>query len=374
MVVTSLLVSPLTALGAGAGDAGASTRMPRASSLAVHAISGAPYGVRTPIHVLTFDPSQYTLEVDLANHSVDGTLETPSAMCRSTPGCVASVNGDYFDVTRVGALDPGDEVGGIIQNCVLLHTPEISHQQVSLDDHSVSPGLTWRSSLTFNGTVVAISGINQELPMRYQGVNLPLAGTLLYTAPYALKTPSAPGRVTYLFAQGSGAQPPTTINSSTVLTFVGVAPGPVTPTTGQVAISALAGSALGTLQAGASVTLTTSSTGGCNDIGGHPILIANGVPVPVSPADAYLRERYARTVLGWTASGETVLMTVEGVDNRSGATAFQLIRLLRALKVVTAIALDGGNSTSLYANGRVLYHAGRGERPVSTGLLVVPST
>lgn len=87
-----------------------------------------------------------------------------------------------------------------------------------------------------------------------------------------------------------------------------------------------------------------------------------------------MMERYARTAMGWTASGDTVIMTVDGTDTRSGATAYQLIRLLQALKVVTAIALDGGNSTALYANGRVIYHAGRAERPVSTGLLVVQNT
>jgi len=35
-------------------------------------------------------------------------------MCRSTIGCVAAVNGDFYDVTPKGKPDPGDEVGGII--------------------------------------------------------------------------------------------------------------------------------------------------------------------------------------------------------------------------------------------------------------------
>jgi exopolysaccharide biosynthesis protein len=48
-----------------------------------------------------------------------------------------------------------------------------------------------------------------------------------------------------------------------------------------------------------------------------------------------------------------------------------LDRLLQSLHVVTALDLDGGDSTALYANGRIYYHAGRAERPVSTGLLVV---
>jgi exopolysaccharide biosynthesis protein len=84
-----------------------------------------------------------------------------------------------------------------------------------------------------------------------------------------------------------------------------------------------------------------------------------------------MTQRYARTVIGWTASGDTVIMVVAGTDFRSGATGHQLVRLLQSLHVVTALDLDGGESTVLYANGRIYYHAGRTERPVATGLLVV---
>ena len=83
-------------------------------------------------------------------------------------------------------------------------------------------------------------------------------------------------------------------------------------------------------------------------------------------------KQYARTVIGWTGSGETVLMTVDGKDGVSGATAHQLVRLLESLNVVTALDLDGGNSTTLFANGRVQNIPSSGhERPVSTSLLVV---
>ena len=67
-----------------------------------------------------------------------------------------------------------------------------------------------------------------------------------------------------------------------------------------------------------------------------------------------------------------VLITVDGKDAVSGATAYQLDRLLESLGVVTALDLDGGNSTTFFAEGRVLNKPSRGtEHPVSTGLLVV---
>ena len=159
------------------------------SALQFHAISGTRYGVRTSVHVLTFAATQYSLAVELANHQIDGGLETPSSMCRSTSGCVAAVNADFFDLTHHGLPDPGDTVGAIVQNCALLHTPEVPHQQVDLAAGAVSENFVWSSSLDVNGVVVPISAINQQLPMHYSGVNLPLAGTLLFTSPYALPRP-----------------------------------------------------------------------------------------------------------------------------------------------------------------------------------------
>ena len=96
-----------------------------AHAVRVVTIDGATVGVRAPVHVVTLSGSSYSIAIGLANHAIDGGLERPSTLCRSTPGCVAAVNGDFFDLTSRPDSDPGDEVGGIIQNCVLLHTPEI---------------------------------------------------------------------------------------------------------------------------------------------------------------------------------------------------------------------------------------------------------
>jgi Phosphodiester glycosidase len=385
------------------------SRSDAANGLTVRGMNGKPFGVHAAIRVLTFDSSRYSLAIGLANHGIDGGLETPSAMCRSTVGCVAAVNGDFYDVTRKGQPDPGDEVGGIIQNCVLLHTPEISHQQADLEGQHVSNGLNWSVSVDVNGVTVPITAVNQELPMQYRGVNLPLTGNLLFTSPYDLRTPSAAGRLTYEFIQVNNTTSsttttttnpttstttipttsttttqtttttipigpiasPTTINTSTELQLVGLTTSAVRVRSGHVDISAPNRSSFSSLRIGDTVTMTTTSTSGCNNVGGHPILLNNGAVVPISAADTYMAQKYPRTVIGWTTSGETVIMIVAGTDDKSGATGHQLVRLLRALHVVTALDLDGGDSTALYANGRTFYHAGRGERPVSTGLLVV---
>src|SRR5665213_3663354 len=212
IVVASFTVMPLSVNAV--ASASPSTSTTSESGLNVHAINGAKYGVHAPIHVLTFNGPQYSLAIDLANHEIDGGLETPSSMCRSTVGCVAAVNGDFYDVTPKGKPDPGDEVGGIIQNCVLLHTPEISHQQADLDGQQVNIGLDWSVSVDVNGVTVPITAVNQELPMSYPNVNLHLAGTLLFTPQYALRIPSAAGRLTDEFIQVNGTTSPTTTDTT----------------------------------------------------------------------------------------------------------------------------------------------------------------
>jgi exopolysaccharide biosynthesis protein len=372
IIVQTFAVVPFSRLVFGGEPAAAATTS--TAGLHVFAINGRAYGVRTAVHVLEFSPSQYAVKVALAHNAIDGGEQTPSTMCRTTAGCVAAVNGDYYDISPTGTPDPGDEVGGIIQDCVLLHTPEVSHQQANLDGQSVSEGFEWSSALDVNGTSVPITAINQQLPLSYVNVHLPLAGTLLFTAPYALPLPTASGRVAYEFTAADDAVAPTTINTTSELDYVAQSTGPVNVAAGQVDISAPVGSPLSALQPGDTVSLTTTSTAGCDNIGGHPILLDDGAAIPVDPADTYMTMPYARSVIGWTASGETVMMTVDGKDGVTGATALELVRLLQSLDVVTALDLDGGVSTTLFAKGRVLNRPSHGtERPVSTALLVVPN-
>ena len=310
--------------------------------LHIFTLGGRRYGISTAIHVLTFQGSHYQVKIGLARHAIDGGEQTPSSMCRSTAHCVAAVNGDFFDTTHHGNVIAGDEVGAIIQDCVLVHTPEVAHQQVNLDDHSVSQGFNWSDTIDVKGVIVPITSINQQLPLSYANVNLPLVGTLLFTSPYALRTPSATGRITYEFTQVDRSTRPTAINTTTQLRLVAATARAIKVDVGYVDISAPRDSAFAQLRVGDTVPMTTTSTSGCDNLGGHPILLNDGVVEPPAPADVYMLRRYARTVIGWTLSKETVLLTVDGRDGVSGADAHQLVSLLRSLKVVTAIDLDGG--------------------------------
>lgn len=342
--------------------------------LRISVVNGRRFGIATPVHVLSFAGPHYKVAIDLARHAVDNGVQTPSSMCRTTRGCVAAVNGDFFNMTPPGKPDPADTVGGIIRNCVILHTPQISHQQVDLDSHTVSQDLNWSSTIDVKGVSVPIDAINQELPMSYVKVHLALSGTLLYTPAYALKVPAAKGRVTYYFAHVGSNISPTRINTTAQLELVATTTRSFKVAPGHIAISATRSTALASLTTRDVAIMSTVSSAGCDNIGGHPILLDHGIVAPIDPADTFLMKPYARTTIGWTASGTTIIMTVDGRDGVSGATVLQLVALLQSLHVVTAIALDGGNSTTFYAEGRVLNRPSHGkERPVGTGLLVLKS-
>ncbi len=343
------------------------------SAIHLYAVNGRAFGVLGAFHVLTFDTSRFEFQIGLAHHAIDGGRQTPGAICQATAGCVAAVNGDYFDMTPFGTPDPGDSVGGVVRACALIHTPEISHQQVDLSNQTVSEGLNWHASLTIDGVVVPVTAINQELPLAYSNVRLPLTGTLLYEAPYKLPVPSKGERVIDEFTDGGSPVIPTTINTTSQLVLVSQTQGPVRVKSGEVDVSAALGSPLASLQIGQTATLTTTSTSGCNDVGGHPILLDHGIRVPVSRADTYMATPSARSVVGWTSSGEAVVVVVDGRDGVSGATANQLDNLLESLGVVTALNLDGGLSSTLYVGGRVVNRPLHNvSRPVSTALLIMP--
>jgi hypothetical protein len=155
------------------------------------------------------------------------------------------------------------------------------------------------------------------------------------------------------------------------LQYIGRTSTPIHVLAGRVDISASNSTTLAGLVAGDIVTLTTNSTMGCDDIGGHPIILNDGVTGAVGASDASIKDPSPRTIVGWTSMGETVILSVGGTDGRSGANWTQLLAILRSLNVETALDLDGGSSTSMFANGRSIYSARASERPVSTALLVI---
>lgn len=121
-------------------------------------------------------------------------------------------------------------------------------------------------------------------------------------------------------------------------------------------------------------------------LSGGPRLVKEGV-IYVSKHEEKFKSdvadsRAARTAVGITKNGELLLVAVDGLprkkDQRSdhssiGMTLEELAELMINLGAVEAMNLDGGSSTSMWINGRVVNQPATGsEQRVSNAIVVLP--
>jgi exopolysaccharide biosynthesis protein len=132
------------------------------------------------------------------------------------------------------------------------------------------------------------------------------------------------------------------------------------------------------LRAGARL-LRPESYGGI--VSGGPQLLAGGRALPLRSQDrdlppSYYVDRGPRTLAGVTASGDLLLVTVDGrAPGRSvGVTLAEGARVMRGLGARDALNLDGGGSTTMVVRGRVVNRPSDpgGARRLSDGVVVVP--
>jgi exopolysaccharide biosynthesis protein len=93
-------------------------------------------------------------------------------------------------------------------------------------------------------------------------------------------------------------------------------------------------------------------------LSGGPDLVTDGKASPVSTHQAFkdpkfTTQSYPRTALGITADNKVYLVNVEK------ATINELKEIMLALKSYDAVNLDGGDSTGMYYNGKLLVKPGR---------------
>jgi Phosphodiester glycosidase/FlgD Ig-like domain len=110
-------------------------------------------------------------------------------------------------------------------------------------------------------------------------------------------------------------------------------------------------------------------------IGGGPVLVRNGRPV-FRAGEAFplrmLTSRHPRTAVGQLPDGRMLLVVADGRSASSaGLTNWQLALQMQRLGAVTAIGLDGGGSSTMAFDGKVLNRPSDGSpRSVANGLFV----
>jgi hypothetical protein len=111
-------------------------------------------------------------------------------------------------------------------------------------------------------------------------------------------------------------------------------------------------------------------------VGGGPCLVKGGEVYVDAPSQkfkpSFYAARHPRTAAGVTATGELLLVTVDGRQWISrGVTLNEMAQIMKSFGAVDAINLDGGGSTTLSIKGIVSNSPSEGkERPVANALLV----
>lgn len=319
-------------------------------------LRGFPFG---PVqsHILNVDlKSGLAIKPMLSNGVVAG-LETVGAMS-SQAKAIAAVNGSYFA--------PNGEIIGLLKmDGEIISTPTLPRSamgilpdgRVIIDQVSFSGGVVLPS-----GREINISGVNRE-----RGVN----ELILYNGYYGASTGSNPYGTEYVISP-QGKVVAINANNSAI-------------ESGCVVLSAHgeAVKALASLKVGDTVVIRESLgqvwDQAVHALGAGPMLVKNGSVFLTTKTEEFGSDvaggRAPRTALGLTKDGRLLLVVVDGRQTTSaGMTLLELALFMQELGAVDALNLDGGGSSEMVLNDKILNKPSDGrERKVGDALVIIPT-
>jgi hypothetical protein len=324
--------------------------------------------------LLRLDPQRVRLRAVLANDEVMGTETVADMAGRHAP--LAAINAGFF-------LPNGDPAGLFKMRGRLISDTTRPRGAVGIvesggkmrllfDRVTATVSLTIRRSLG-RKTVVPIDGVDTT---RERGK------LMLFTPAYHADTDSAKGGLEWTVAGRPARITRGPLDSGRtpipadgfVLSFGGRSPP----------------ASLARLEPGTRVDLVPTyvpvagdpqSWAGATDIiGGAGLLARGGTYVADWTVEAFnpgfAELRHPRTMIGVDESGAIWLVTVDGRQPKlsSGMSIVELQRLARRLRLVDALNLDGGGSTTMWVTGKIVNSPSdaAGPRKVSDALLVFP--
>jgi hypothetical protein len=308
----------------------------------------------------------YALKPVLSNNSLQGRERVSSMQRRvSQSATVAGINGDLF------TWKEGLPSGMLMQDGVIHTSPNSSRSSIGIG----ADGTLRVERVAMFGTW---QGTGQRRPVN--GVNRAAGSVVLYTSAWGAATPAGTGTVEATLSAFPSPAPATDLTG--LVSQVKQNGGTPIPPNGAVLVAR--GAQAPRLAAEAPVgqavtvrlTLRPDWNGVVDALGGGPLIVRNGRPVfraleEFSPYQLSLR--HPRTAVGQTRDGRIVMLAVDGRQPgySVGMTNFELALALMRFGVVTGAALDGGGSTTIAYDGKVLNRPSDGkERSVAEALLV----
>lgn len=321
---------------------------------------------RWMIQVLTVDPKLARLQLAQAMDEIAG-AETTSSMAQRH-GALAAINGGYF---RTTGIVRGEPIGALTIGGKVLSEPVNNRAALAVFDdgkqiRAAVTHLTVTAELRADGKAIrAVNGFNRPREKDELVVFTPEFHRTTLTAADGVEFLVEKNRVTKLADGAGSSQIPA---NGIVLSAAG--------TSREWALKHLRQGSRVELKTDAKAELVLSFQPDFI-LGAGPQLLAAGQKVFVAEASRYsdslYRQRHPRTAIGWTTEGKLILVTVDGRQKFSvGMTMAELADLMLELGCVEAMNLDGGGSSTMVVNRKIVNHPSdaTGERPVSDALLV----
>ncbi|MFF4142138.1 phosphodiester glycosidase family protein [Streptomyces sp. NPDC001698] len=355
------------------------------------------------VDVLTIDPRRFQGSLKASYGPDLENRETTSELSHAA-GATAAVNAGFFVLDpRAGA--PGDPAGVGVYDGRLLSEPV--NGRPSLVTHANGrrtevTRFTWQGRVTARGTSLSLNGINRvpglirncggdahDIPTALPLHDVTCTNNdelVSFTPDFGQRTPQGEGleavldareRVVELRTPRGGPLP---------------AGGSSVQATGRRVAELTALARVGdhlnikaTLLDGRGHPVTPSIR--TDIVNGGPELVRDGrlhvTPAGdgmVHPGDpsfyyGWVHKRNPRTLAGVDAAGRTVLVTADGRSTSAlGLSITESAEIAKALGLRDAINLDGGGSTTMVIDGKVLNQPSdaAGERPVGDALLILP--
>jgi hypothetical protein len=327
------------------------------------------------VSVLRLDPSRVRLASALARAGEVGALDTVTHIAAAR-GAIAAVNGGLFNAGNnepVGILKTNGELisdSAALEGVVAIQGPDRGRISLDFEQASVTESVAFAAG--GRRRLISIDGIDTT---RARG------RLMLYTPQYHADTDTAPSGTEWRL-------------DGSPLHVVEVRPRqgrtPI-PRTG--AVLSYGGtdlpSDLASLTVGTSVELRRTWTTryglsaaalerSTSVVGGAGLLRVHGRPPAEQPSaerlggQIFMNARHPRTILGTDARGTIWIAAIDGrsSEHSVGMTFADLSRLCDRLGLTGALNLDGGSSTAMAVNGRLVNRPAEGEKLVNNAIVV----
>ncbi len=327
-------------------------------------------GQKVNMNLLRLDLTKVRLDVNHAMDSAIGTEKTSSIATRH--GAFAAINGGFFRLDT--SIWAGDSVGVLMIDGKVLSESQNERTTLmiknSFDSTSVSIGKVSTQLLLVRGTLG--SGTKERIGWPISGINRERKDNelIVFTPEFGHTTLTNPGGLEIALKQGNVAS----INPLSGSTPI-PADGIVVSATGT-RVSELRHLHLGDRLLCCYYGPTLPYEDMTN---GVPQLIKNG-KIDITweeekSSKSFVESRHPRTAVAKLKDGKFLIITVDGRSESSGGIGLQdLAEYLLSLGATDAMNLDGGGSTTMFVDGKVVNHPSdkEGERKVGDAILVTP--